>query len=55
MNHLVLTNVEVYRTIADEAYKKMVQSVEAGRRPKADGTAGWIRPMTQSKPVSNKR
>jgi hypothetical protein len=42
MNHLVLTNVEVYRTIADEAYKKMVQSVEAGRRPKADGTAGWI-------------
>ena len=42
MNHFVLTNVEVYRTIADEAYQKMVQSVEAGRRPKSDGSAGWI-------------
>lgn len=42
MNHFVLTNAEVYRTIADEAYQKMVQSIEAGRRPKPDGSAGWI-------------
>ena len=40
-NHLH-TNVRVYRAIADEAYQKMVQSIEAGRRPKPDGSAGWI-------------
>jgi len=28
--------------IADEAYQKMVQLIEAGRRPKPDGSAGWI-------------
>lgn len=42
MNHFVLTNAEVYRAIADEAYQKMVQSIEAGRRPKPDGSTGWI-------------
>lgn len=42
MNHFVLTNAEVYRTITDEAYQKMVQSIEAGRRPKPDGSTGWI-------------
>jgi len=31
MNNFVLTNVEVYRTIADEAYRKMVQGVETIR------------------------
>lgn len=45
-----MTNVSIYKTIADEAYKKMVQSVEAGRRPKADCTAGWI--VTLSLPSS---
>lgn len=42
MNHFVLTNAEVYRTIADEAYQKMVQSIEAGRQPKPDGSFGLI-------------
>ena len=42
MNHFVLTNAAVYKTIADEAYEKMGQSMEAGRRPKPDGSAGWI-------------
>lgn len=38
----MFTNASVYKTIADEAYQKMVQSVEAGRRPKPDGSPGWI-------------
>jgi hypothetical protein len=42
VNHFLHTNVGIYRTIADEAYQKMVQSIEAGRRPKPDGSAGWI-------------
>jgi hypothetical protein len=42
MNPFVLTNVDIYKTIAVEAYQNMVQSIEAGRRPKPDGTAGWI-------------
>lgn len=42
MNHFVHTNVEVYGAIAVEAYQKMVQSIEAGRRPKPDGSVGWI-------------
>jgi len=42
MNLFVLTNAAIYKTIADEAYQNMVQSVEAGRRPKPDGSAGWV-------------
>ena len=42
MNHLIVTNVEIYKAIADEAYQEMVQLMEAGRRPKLDGSAGWI-------------
>jgi hypothetical protein len=42
MNHFLHTNVGIYRTIADEAYQKMVQSIETGRRRKPDGSAGWI-------------
>ena len=42
MNRFVFTNVAIYKAIADEAYHKMVQSVEAGRRRKPDGSAGWI-------------
>lgn len=42
MDHFVLTNAAVYKSIADEAYEKMVQSTEAGRRPKPDGSVGWI-------------
>ena len=42
VNRFVFTNAAIYKAIADEAYQKMVQSVEAGRRPKPDGSAGWI-------------
>jgi len=28
--------------IADEAYQKMVDAIETGRRPKPNGNAGWI-------------
>jgi len=36
----MITNIEIYKTIADEAYQKMVQLMEAGRPPKPDGSAG---------------
>ena len=38
----MFTNASVYKAIADEAYQEMVQSLEAGRRPKPDGSPGWI-------------
>lgn len=37
-----MTNVSIYKMIAEEAYQKMVQSIEAGRLPKPDGSVGWI-------------
>jgi hypothetical protein len=42
MNRFVFTNAEIYKMIADDAYQTMVQSDEAGRRSKPDGSAGWI-------------
>jgi hypothetical protein len=38
----MITNIETYRAIADEAYRNMVQLMEANRRPKSDGSAGWV-------------
>ena len=40
MDSIVITNIEIYKAIADEAYQKMVQLMEAGRPPKPDGSAG---------------
>ncbi|MDQ5985882.1 MAG: hypothetical protein CSYNP_01599 [Syntrophus sp. SKADARSKE-3] len=42
MNPFIHTNVDIYWGIADEAYNKMRQAIEAGRRPKSDGSPGWI-------------
>lgn len=42
MNQFFHTNVEVYREIADEAYQGMVTLTAAARRPKPDGSPGWI-------------
>lgn len=42
MNHLIVTNVEIYKAVADEAYEEMVQLARTGRRTKPDGSAGWI-------------
>jgi hypothetical protein len=42
MGRLVITNIRIYKAIADEAYQKMIQLVETSRRPKPDGSAGWI-------------
>lgn len=42
MDDLVFTNITIYRAIANEAYQKMVQLMEAGRRRKPDGSPGWI-------------
>jgi hypothetical protein len=36
----MITNIGIYKTIADEAYQKMVQLMEASRPPKPDGSAG---------------
>lgn len=33
-----LTNVNVFKRIADEAYEEMTRAMNAGRRPKEDGT-----------------
>lgn len=35
-------NAAAYKAIADEAYQKMVLSIETGRRPMPDGSPGWI-------------
>ena len=42
MDRLVITNIAIYKAISDEAHQEMVQLMEAGRRPKPDGSAGWI-------------
>ena len=36
------TNVNIYRAIADEAHEEMVQSVDARREPKSDGSEGDV-------------
>ena len=43
MDHLVITNIGIYKAIADEAHQEIVQLMESGRRPKPDGSAGWIK------------
>ena len=42
MSPLLNTNVAVYKAIAMEAYLKMRDHITAGRKPKSDGSAGWI-------------
>jgi len=42
MDNIIITNIEIYKAIADEAYKKMTHFIESGRRPKSDGSTGWI-------------
>ena len=42
MNSLVITNISVYKAIADEAHQKMHKLMDAGRRPKSDGSDGCI-------------
>jgi len=43
MDRLVITNIAIYKAIADEAHQEIVQLMESGRRPKPDGSAGWIK------------
>lgn len=42
MNSLIISNISVYKEISDEAYLKMVELIENGRTPKADGSKGWV-------------
>lgn len=39
---LIISNIAAYRLIADEAYREMAEELEARRRPKPDGTPGWV-------------
>ena len=43
MDRLVITNIAIYKAIADEAHQEIVQLMESGHRPKPDGSAGWIK------------
>ncbi|ACD89734.1 hypothetical protein Clim_0648 [Chlorobium limicola DSM 245] len=42
MNPIIITNVEIYKAVANEAYEDMVLLSESGRRLKSDGSAGFI-------------
>lgn len=42
MAELIFTNVSIYRAIAIEAFESMQGHIESGRRPKEDGSPGWI-------------
>jgi hypothetical protein len=42
MDHFVISNVTVYKAIADEAHEKMHALMDSSRRPKNDGSPGWI-------------
>lgn len=42
MAELIFTNVSTYRMIAIEVFEEMQALVESGRRPKEDGSPGWI-------------
>jgi len=39
---LIFSNIAVYKAIADEAHQKMHELMDAGRRPRSDGSPGWI-------------
>lgn len=42
MDRIIITNIDIFKAIADEAHQKMSHFIKAGRRPKADGSTGWI-------------
>lgn len=42
MDRPVFTNIATYKAIADAAHAQMIAAIEAGRRPKLDGSPGWI-------------
>jgi hypothetical protein len=42
MSELVITNVSTYKAVAADAHKAMCELVSSGRRPKDDGSPGWI-------------
>lgn len=42
MAETILTNIAFYKSVADEAYNDMVRLGDAAKRPKPDGSAGWI-------------
>ena len=42
MSSLVITNISIYKIIAEEAHQKMRELIDAGRRQKTDGSQGWV-------------
>ena len=43
MGNFVVTNISIYRAIADEAYQKMAKLLEEGQPPNPDGSPGRIK------------
>jgi hypothetical protein len=41
MNDLVITNISIYKAIAEDAFENTIEAEKQQRTPKADGT-GWI-------------
>ncbi len=42
MDRLVISNISTYKAIALDAHKSMQELLDAGRRPKDDGSPGYI-------------
>ena len=42
MSQFVITNVSTYKAIALDAHSRMHELTNAGRRPKDDGSPGWV-------------
>lgn len=42
MSQFVITNVSIYRAIALAAHREMQERFNAARRPKEEGSPGWI-------------
>lgn len=42
MSELILTNISAYKAIAIDAFESMKTLIKSGRKPKDDGTQGWI-------------
>ena len=41
MTEIILSNVNVYAAIAEEAFAEMEKRLEEGRKPRSDGE-GWV-------------
>lgn len=42
MSSPVITNIAIYKAIAEEAHQKMHELIDSCRRPKPDGSVDWV-------------